>query len=56
MIKTGVKTYLSISHSGSLMISGEWGCGKSYFVKHELLPYISTIEWSAKEDESSSFT
>lgn len=56
MIKTGVKTYLSISHSGSLMISGEWGCGKSYFVKHELLPYISNIEWSAKEDESSSFT
>lgn len=44
MIKTGVKTYLSICHSGTLMISGEWGSGKSYFVKHELLPYISTIE------------
>ena len=56
MIKTGVKTYLSISHSGSLMISGEWGSGKSYFVKHELLPYISTIEWLDKEDELSSFT
>ncbi|WP_300939591.1 P-loop NTPase fold protein [Bacteroides acidifaciens] len=56
MIKAGVKTYLSINHSGTLMISGEWGSGKSYFVKHELLPYISTIEWSAKEDESSSFT
>lgn len=56
MIKTGVKTYLSICHSGTLMISGEWGSGKSYFVKHELLPYISTIEWSPKEDDSSSFT
>ena len=26
----GIKNYLSIESTGALMVSGEWGCGKTY--------------------------
>lgn len=44
MIKNAVESYLMTPHTGVLMISGNWGTGKSYFVKHKLLDVIGSVE------------
>ena len=44
MIKNAVESFLTTPHTGVLMISGNWGTGKSYFVKHHLLDVIGNIE------------
>lgn len=44
MIKNAVESFLTIPHTGVLMISGNWGTGKSYFVKHQLLDMIGNVE------------
>ncbi|MDE6552624.1 MAG: KAP family NTPase [Muribaculaceae bacterium] len=54
MIKQGVKTFLEVPHSGTLMISGAWGSGKSYFVKHVLKPYIKNIKFDEKKHATNS--
>lgn len=51
MISAGVKTYLSGAHSGALLISGSWGSGKSFFVKHQLAKEIKTIPFRARPNE-----
>ncbi len=36
-----LKYYCNIDNPvGALMISGEWGCGKTYLVKHKLIPKL----------------
>lgn len=32
----GILNYLKIDSSGALMVTGPWGCGKSYFFEHFL--------------------
>lgn len=32
----GILNYLKIESSGALMVTGPWGCGKSYFFEHSL--------------------
>lgn len=44
MIKNAVESFLTTPHTGVLMISGNWGTGKSYFVKHQLLDTIGNVE------------
>lgn len=44
MIKNAVESFLTTPHTGVLMISGNWGTGKSYFVKHQLLDMIENVE------------
>lgn len=44
MIKNAVESFLTTPHTGVLMISGNWGTGKSYFVKHQLLGMIGNVE------------
>lgn len=37
-----IKTYLGAAETDyAVMINGEWGCGKSYYVEHTLLPEIA---------------
>ncbi|MCH5235885.1 MAG: AAA family ATPase [Muribaculaceae bacterium] len=47
-----VKTYLENDHTGALMISGPWGCGKTFFIKNFLLKEIQKIKFliPAKEE------
>lgn len=35
-----IVSYLNMETSGALMLSGEWGCGKTYFIKNKLFPYL----------------
>lgn len=40
-IKEAVKVYLNEENSDyAIMLNGKWGCGKTYFVKNELIKYI----------------
>lgn len=40
MIKDAIDNYLNMQHTGALLISGTWGCGKTYYIKNELFSYI----------------
>lgn len=36
-----LKNYCDISNPvGALMLSGEWGCGKTYLIKNKLIPLM----------------
>ena len=39
-----VKDYLETPHTGALMISGPWGCGKTFFIKNTILGKIKEIK------------
>lgn len=41
-ITEGVKNYLSMDTSGALLVSGDWGCGKTYYLKNELFNEITS--------------
>lgn len=34
----GIKNYLNMDNTGALMVTGDWGCGKSYHVDHVVFP------------------
>lgn len=36
----GILNYLKMESTGALMVSGEWGCGKTYHIKHVVLPSL----------------
>lgn len=42
----GIKNYLSIESTGALMVSGEWGCGKTYHIEKEVMPALQEEGWS----------
>ncbi|MCH5228541.1 MAG: hypothetical protein J1F12_00920, partial [Muribaculaceae bacterium] len=54
-ITEGIKSFLSIPHTGAIVISGPWGSGKSYYVKNQLkkeianTPYLPTNKVEEKE-------
>lgn len=35
-LKQGILNYLQMENTGALMVTGPWGCGKSYFFEHVL--------------------
>lgn len=35
----------------AIMISGEWGCGKTYFIKHQLDGILKGIKYNNKKDK-----
>lgn len=39
-IVQGILNYLNMPSSGALLITGVWGCGKTYFLKEELFPFL----------------
>ncbi|SIQ29553.1 hypothetical protein SAMN05878482_101861 [Peribacillus simplex] len=44
-IKEGVKTYLELNKTDyALQINGEWGIGKTYYVKNVIQPFIESQE------------
>lgn len=43
-----IRHYIEKDHTGrAMMLTGPWGCGKSYYIREELIPYL------AKEDHGS---
>lgn len=42
----GIKNYLSIESTGALMVSGEWGCGKTYHIEKVIIPTLRQEGWN----------
>ena len=36
----GIKSYLEMDSPGALMVSGEWGCGKTYHINNKVIPAL----------------
>ena len=39
-MKDGILNYLKMESTGALMVSGEWGCGKTYYINHVVIPAL----------------
>ncbi|MBF1634791.1 MAG: hypothetical protein HXO45_10320 [Prevotella sp.] len=42
----GIKNYLSMESTGALMVSGEWGCGKTYHIEKVIIPTLRQKGWN----------
>lgn len=42
----GIKNYLSMVSTGALMVSGEWGCGKTYHIEKVIIPTLREEGWN----------
>ena len=42
----GIINYLSMVSTGALMVSGEWGCGKTYHIEKEVIPALQQEGWN----------
>ena len=42
----GIRNYLSMESTGALMVSGEWGCGKTYFIEKVVMPALQQERWN----------
>ena len=42
----GIKNYLSMGSTGALMVSGEWGCGKTYHIENVIMPALQQEGWN----------
>ena len=42
----GIRNYLSMESSGALMVSGEWGCGKTYHIEKVVMPALQQEGWN----------
>ena len=42
----GIKNYLSMDSTGALMVSGEWGCGKTYHIEKVVIPALQQEGWN----------
>lgn len=36
----GIMNYLEMDSTGALLLTGTWGCGKTYYIKNELFPTL----------------
>lgn len=45
----GIFNYLNMDSSGALLLTGTWGCGKTFFIKNELFPALREAN---KEEKS----
>lgn len=41
-----IKGYLEMKSTGALMVSGEWGCGKTYHIENVVIPFLTTEGWN----------
>lgn len=42
----GIRNYLSMESTGALMVSGEWGCGKTYHMEKVVMPALQQDGWN----------
>lgn len=42
----GIRNYLSMESTGALMVSGEWGCGKTYHIEKVVMPELQKEGWN----------
>ena len=42
----GIRNYLSMESTGALMVSGEWGCGKTYHIEKVIIPTLRREGWN----------
>lgn len=42
----GIRNYLSMESTGALMVSGEWGCGKTYHIEKVIIPTLRQDGWN----------
>lgn len=42
----GIRNYLSMENTGALMVSGEWGCGKTYHIEKVIIPTLRQEGWN----------
>lgn len=42
----GIRNYLSMESTGALMVSGEWGCGKTYHIEKVVIPALKQDGWN----------
>ena len=42
----GINNYLSTDSTGALMVSGEWGCGKTYHIEKVVMPALLEEGWN----------
>ena len=42
----GIRNYLSMESTGALMVSGEWGCGKTYHIEKVVMPALQQYGWN----------
>ena len=42
----GIKNYLSMDSTGALMVSREWGCGKTYHIEKVVIPALQQEGWN----------
>ena len=42
----GIRNYLSMESTGALMVSGEWGCGKTYHIEKVVMPTLQQEGWN----------
>ena len=42
----GIRNYLSMVSTGALMVSGEWGCGKTYHIEKVIIPTLREEGWN----------
>ena len=43
-VKKAVEEYLEAPDQYALMITGEWGCGKTHFVEHALKDHVESLD------------
>ncbi len=49
-IEESIVSYLQLPSSGALLITGDWGCGKTYYLKNKL--FTSNFNVAYKKDKS----
>ena len=42
----GIRNYLLMESTGALMVSGEWGCGKTYHIEKVVMPTLQKEGWN----------
>ena len=45
----GIRNYLSMESTGALMVSGEWGCGKTYHIEKVVMPELQKEGWNPEK-------
>jgi Cdc6-like AAA superfamily ATPase len=43
-LKSAIKNHIESEEPYSLLITGGWGAGKTYYVKNELIKYVKSNE------------
>ena len=45
----GIRNYLSMESTGALMVSGEWGCGKTYHRESDNTEHLTAGRMESSE-------